>query len=59
MVADALKISETVARARVGDMVTAQQLQITGESSAVTATGAARQLHHRIGTAIAGITQRL
>jgi hypothetical protein len=59
MVADALKISETQAQARVGDMVTAQQLQITGEGSAVTVTGAARQLHSRIRTAITQITQRL
>lgn len=59
MVADALKISETEAQARVGDMVTAQQLQITGEGSAVTVTGAARQLHSRIRTTITQITQRL
>jgi hypothetical protein len=59
MVADALKISETEARALIGDMVTAQQLQITGEPPAVTVTGAARQLHSRIRVAIADITQRL
>ena len=59
MVAGALKISETEARARVGDMVTAQQLQVTGEPPAVTATGAARQLHSRISAAITEITQRL
>lgn len=59
MVADALKISETEAQARVGDMVTAQRLQITGEGSAVTVTGAARQLHSRIRTTITQITQRL
>jgi len=59
LVADALKTSETDARARIGDMVTAQQLQITGEAPAVTVTGPARQLHSRIRTAIAGITQRL
>ena len=58
-VADALKISETHARARVGDMVTAQQLQITGEPPAVTATGAARQLHSRISAANAQVVQRL
>src|SRR5262249_12120648 len=39
-VAGALKISETEARARIADMVTAQQLQITGAAPAVTATGA-------------------
>jgi hypothetical protein len=59
MVADALKISETEARAHIAGMVTARQLQVTGEVPAVTATGAARQLHSRILTAIAGITQRL
>jgi hypothetical protein len=59
MVADALKISETEARARVGDMVTAQQLQITGDARAVTVTGAAHQLHSRISAAVAEITQRL
>ena len=59
MVAGALKISETEARAHVGDMVTTQQLQITGEAPAVTATGAARQLHSRISAAITQITQRL
>ena len=31
----------------------------TGEAPAVTVTGAALQLHHRISTAIAQITQRL
>jgi hypothetical protein len=59
MVAGALKISETEAGARVGDMVAARQLQITGEPPAVTATSAARQLHSRVGAAITGITQRL
>jgi hypothetical protein len=59
IVADALKISETVARTRVGDMVTAQQLQIAGEPPAVTATAAARQLHSRISAANTQIVQRL
>jgi hypothetical protein len=59
MVADALKISETEARARVGGMVTAQRLQITGEARAVTVTGAAHQLHSRISAAVGEITQRL
>ena len=58
-VADALKISETEARARVGDMVTTRQLQITGERPAVTATGAARQLYDRISTTNTEIVQRL
>ena len=59
MVADALKISETDARARVDDMVTAHRLRVTGEAPAVTATGAARQLHGRISATITQITQRL
>jgi hypothetical protein len=59
IVAGALKISETEARARVGDMVTAQRLQITGEAPAVTATGAARQLYRRISAANTQIVQRL
>ena len=58
-VADALKISEAGARARIGAMVTAQQLQITGEGSAVTVTGAALQVHERIRAATVGITQQL
>ena len=59
MVADALKIGEAEARTHIDDMVTAQQLQLTGEAPAVTVTAAARRLHARILTAIAGITQRL
>ena len=59
MVADALKISEAEAKARVAGMVTAQQLTITGQGSAVTVTGTARQLHSRIRAAITEITQQL
>jgi DNA-binding MarR family transcriptional regulator len=59
MVADALKISKTEARARIGDLVAAQQLQITGEPPALTVTSAGRQLHSRISVAVADITQRL
>ena len=59
MVADALKISETEARALIGDLVAAQRLRIAGEPPAVTVTGAARQLHSRISAAIADLTQRL
>ena len=59
MVADVLKISEAEAKARVVDMVTAQQLNITGQGSAVTVTGTAQQLHSRIRAAITEITERL
>jgi DNA-binding MarR family transcriptional regulator len=59
MVADALKISQTEARALIGDLVAAQRLQITGEPTAITVTGAGRQLHSRIGAATADIIQRL
>jgi len=58
-VADALKISETQARALIGDLVASQHLQITGEPPAVTVTGPARQLHSRISAAVADITRRL
>jgi hypothetical protein len=58
-VTDALKISETQARALIGDLVAAQRLQITGEPPAMTVTGPARQLHSGIRAAVAGITQRL
>jgi len=59
LAAGALKISETQARALIGDLVAAQQLQITGEPPAVTVTGPARRLHSQIRAAVAGITQRL
>lgn len=58
-VAGALKISETQARAFIGDLVAAQRLQVTGEPPAVTVTSAGRQLHGRISAAIADITARL
>ena len=57
--AGALKISEAEARARIGDLVTAQLLQIAGGAPAVTVTGAGRQLHGRISTATADVIQRL
>jgi hypothetical protein len=57
-VAGALKITEAGAQSRIGAMITARQLQITG-GSALTVTGAARQVHERISAATAGITQRL
>jgi hypothetical protein len=59
MVADALKISEADAWAIVGDMIRAQQLQITGEGATVTVPAAAQQLHNQIRTTITEITQRL
>jgi len=59
MVADALKISEADAQARIADMVTAQRLEITGAGSAVTVTAVAQQLHSQIRATITGITQRL
>jgi hypothetical protein len=59
MVADALKISEADAQARIEDMVAAQRLEITGAGSAVTVTAAAQQLHSQIRATIADITQRL
>jgi hypothetical protein len=58
-VADALKISEAQATDRITGMVAAQRLRTTSEGTAVTVTDAARQLHTRIRTAIAGITERL
>ena len=58
-VAGALKISETDARDRIGEMAAARQLQITGEPPAVTATGAGLQLHSRISAATTEITQQL
>jgi len=58
-VAGALKISEADARARVSEMVAAQQLQLTGEAPAVTATGAGLELHSRISADTAEITRQL
>jgi hypothetical protein len=57
-VAEALKISEADAQARIAAMITAQQLQITGEGP-VTVTGAALQVHDRIRAATVSITQQL
>ena len=57
--AGALKISETDARALIDEMAAAQQLQITAEPPAVTATGAALRLHSRISAATTEVTQRL
>jgi hypothetical protein len=55
--ADALKISEAEAQARITGMVDAQQLQ--GEGTALAVTDAARQLHSRIRAVISVITGRL
>ena len=57
LVGGALKISDADARASVGTMIAAQQLQITGDR--VTVTDAAVQLHHRISAATAGIVEQL
>jgi hypothetical protein len=57
--ADALKISEAEAQARITGMVDAQQLQASGEGTALAVTDAARQLHSRIRTVITAITGRL
>jgi hypothetical protein len=56
-VTGALKISEADAQARVGELVTARRLQAVGD--ALTVSDDARQLHSRIRTAVAEITQRL
>jgi hypothetical protein len=59
VVAGALKISDADAQARVGAMIAAQQLQITGEGSMVTVTDAALQLHSRISAATARVVEQL
>ena len=58
-VAGNLKISEAEARARIAEMVAARQLEAADEGTAVAVTGTARQLHSRIRTTVAEITQRL
>jgi hypothetical protein len=58
-VADALKIGEAEARDRIAGMAAAQWLRAASDGTAVTVTDAAQQLHSRIRTTIAGITQRL
>lgn len=59
MVASMLKISEEDAETRIGILVGAGHLQITSDGSVVTVTDAARQLHSRVGSAVAIITHRL
>ena len=58
-VSGALKISGAEAQARVDEMIAAQQLQAPGAGSALTVTPAARELHGRIRTVVAEITERL
>ena len=58
-VAHALKIGDAAAQAHIADMVAAQQLQAASEGTALTLTRNAQQLHTRIRTTIAEITQRL
>jgi len=58
-VAHALKIGEAAAQACIADMVAAQQLRAASEGTALTVTDTAQQLHSRIRTTIAEITQRL
>ena len=56
-VAGALKISGAEARARVGELAAKQLLEV--DDSAVSVTGAGRDLHARVRGAVAGITERL
>jgi DNA-binding MarR family transcriptional regulator len=59
-VAGGLKVSEAEAQARVGELAAAGLLQAPqGEGSRVTLTEAGRELHARIATAVAPITQRM
>lgn len=59
MVASMLKISEEDAEIHIGTLVSAGHLQLSSEGSVVTVTDAARQLHSRVGNAVAIITHRL
>lgn len=59
-VAGALKITGAEAQARIGELVGAQLLELPREDGTpVTATDQGRQLHARISTNVAAITQRL
>lgn len=59
-ITSALKISDADAQAQIDDLAAAQVLEVPeADGSPVSVTDAARQLHGRIRTAIAEITQRL
>ena len=59
-IAEALKISQADAQARINDMIAAKHLQDGGgDGATVTVTDAARQLHGRINGTVSEITQRL
>jgi DNA-binding MarR family transcriptional regulator len=58
-VAHMVKIGETDARARIGELTEARLLQAPGDGTAVTATESGLQLHTRIRAAVTEITQRL
>jgi hypothetical protein len=58
--AGALKVNEAEAQALISELAAAQLLQASdGDGSPVTVTDAGQQLHGRIRTAVAHITQRL
>jgi hypothetical protein len=59
-VAGALKISDAEAQAQIDDLAAAQILEVPeADGSPVSVTDAGRQLHGRLRTAVAEITQRL
>lgn len=59
-VASVRKVSESAVQAYINDLAAARLLRLCGEEAAtVTVTDAGRQLHGQVGTAVAGITQRL
>ena len=59
-VADALKVSEVEAQARLTELAAAQLLEVRGdEGSLVTVTDAGQRLHAQIRTVVTDITQRL
>ncbi len=58
-VADALKTGEAEAQQHIAGMLAAHWLQAASEGTPLTVTDTAKQLHSRIRTTIAEITQRL
>jgi hypothetical protein len=59
-IASARKVSESEARAYISELAAAQLLRLPDhEPGPVTVTDAGRQLHSRISSAVADITQRL